>query len=173
MNRFTVSARDVLLSLALALMATFVLLLASASPAHAQPSPNGDARGTAKVTWPKAQRAFQRGDTMRAEDYVLADTVIPWHWASVQPDSTRAITGWVARRTIAVGEFMRSPAVAPAPVIAQGSTVKVLWQDGTLRLTLVGTATNNAALGAPVGVRIDKNRRLDGVAVAPNTVRIR
>jgi flagella basal body P-ring formation protein FlgA len=173
MNRSPVLARDTLMTLAVAMMATFMLLLLNSSVMYAQPSPSGNARGTARVTWPKALRAFQRGDTVRAGDYVLADTVIAWHWTNVQPDSTRAITGWLTRRPIALGEFMRSPAVAPAPVVILGSTVKVLWQDGTLRLTLVGTATNNAPLGGPVGVRIDKNRRLDGVAVAPNTVRIR
>jgi flagella basal body P-ring formation protein FlgA len=36
-----------------------------------------------------------------------------------------------------------------------------------------GVATNTAALGAPVGIRIDRTRRLDGIAVAPNTVRLR
>jgi flagella basal body P-ring formation protein FlgA len=149
-------------------MATLVLLMLNITVVHGQ-----EARGTVRVTWPRALHAFQRGDTVRTGDYVLADTVIAWHWSNTQPDTTRAITGWVARRTIAEGEFLRSPSVAPAPVITIGSTVQVLWQDGSLRLTLTGTATNNAALGAPVGVRIDRNRRLDGVAVGSNTVRLR
>jgi flagella basal body P-ring formation protein FlgA len=51
--------------------------------------------------------------------------------------------------------------------------VAVLYQDGPVRIRLSGVATNTASLGAPVGVRIDATRRLDGIAVAPNTVRLR
>jgi hypothetical protein len=41
-----------------------------------------------------------------------------------------------------------------------------------VRILLTGVATNTAPLGASVGVRIDPTRRLDGIAVAPNTVRL-
>ena len=167
------SALPAVMSLAIALIATFILALLDTAIVSAQPSIAADARGTARVTWPKALHALQRGDTVHAEDYVLADTVIVWHWNSMQPDTTRAIAGWVTHRAIAAGEFLRTPAVAPASVVTLGSAVTVVWLDGSLRLTLKGTATNNAALGAPVGVRIDKNRRLDGIAVAPNTVLLR
>ena len=51
--------------------------------------------------------------------------------------------------------------------------VSVIYQDGPVRILLTGVATNTASLGAPVGVRIDATRRLDGIAVAPNTVRLR
>ena len=128
-------------------------------------------RGMARVTWARALRAMRRGDTLRTEDFSLADTVIMWPW-NTQPDSA-AQAGWLVKRAFIAGEFMRAPSVAPLPVITTGSTVKVLWQDGGVRLTLSGVATNNAALGAPVGVRIDKNRRLDGIAVGANSVRLR
>lgn len=177
--------RDSVTSLLIGILATALLLIVNAPAIHAQTgaaergtaergtAERGTAeRGTARVTWPRAVRAMQRGQTIAASDFVLVDTVIAWHW-NTQPDTTRDIAGWVTRRPIAAGEFLRSPGVAPATLIAMGSEVKVLWQDGSLRLTLKGTATNNAAMGAPVGVRIDKNRRLDGIAVGPNTVRLR
>lgn len=157
-------------SLLVGILATALLLIVNASSVRAQT--NAPARGTVQVTWPRAIHAMPRGQTIAASDFVLVDTVITWPWNS-QPDTVRAIAGWVTRRAIAAGEFLRAPGVAPATLITMGSLVKVLWQDGSLRLTLTGTATNNAALGAPVGVRIDKNRRLDGIAVAPNTVRLR
>lgn len=145
------------------MLATVLLLILSATNVSAQ----------ARMTWPRATRALQRGETLRAEDFVLADTVIAWHWKEPSTDTITAVAGWVTRRPIAEGEFMHTPSIAPANAITMGSTVKILYQDGPVRLTLTGTATNNATLGAPVGVRIDKNRRLDGIAVGPNTVRLR
>jgi flagella basal body P-ring formation protein FlgA len=71
------------------------------------------------------------------------------------------------------GEVLRAPAVAPPPLIESGATVKAIWQDGPLMLVISGVATNAATTGAPVGVRINRTRRLDGVAIAPNTVRLR
>lgn len=187
MNRPPVlSTRDVPLSLGVVVLVTVLLLLHTSAGAQAtafagtavvrtgrRADSTPVAPGTAQVTWPRATRALPRGETLGAGDFTLADTVIAWHWNRVQPDSTRAVIGWVTRRAIAAGEFLRSPSIAPANVVTAGTTVTVLWNDGTLRLTLKGTATNNAALGAPVGVRIDRNRRLDGLAVAPNTVRLR
>jgi flagellar basal body P-ring formation protein FlgA len=173
-------------SLLMGMLATALLLILNVSNARAQNTATDMtsrtvvadaptralARGMVRVTWPRAVRPLSRGQTIAASDYVLVDTVIAWPW-NTPPDTTHAIAGWVTRRAITQGEFLRAPGVAPATMIAMGSSVKVLWQDGTLRLTLTGTATNNAAMGAPVGVRIDKNRRLDGIAVGPNTVRLR
>ncbi len=130
------------------------------------------ARGQRRVTWPVARRALSRGDTVRADDIALMDTTIVWHWNSM-PDTTRAVAGWIVRRTIAAGELLRVPAIMAPPLVAAGATVSAVWQDGPLRLVLTGVATNTASLGAPVGVRIDRSRRLDGVAIAPNTVRLR
>ncbi len=156
---------------------TLALLPAiTASFAHAQPAVVVDsaapvARGLTRVTWARSLHQLRRGDTLRAEDFTLADTVISWKW-SAAPEAAAQV-GWLVKRAFAKGEFMREPAVAPLPVITAGSTVKLLYQEGGVRLTLSGVATNNAALGAPVGVRIDRNRRLDGIAAGPNFVRLR
>jgi flagella basal body P-ring formation protein FlgA len=101
------------------------------------------------------------------------DTTIVWRWNSVAPDTTRALPGWVTRRNIALGEVLRAPAVMPPPAITSGTRVTAIWQDGPLRVVVTGIATNTAAIGAPVGVRIDPTRRLDGIAAGPNTVRLR
>lgn len=166
-------ASDFVTSLLVSVLATVLLLLLNATGASAQSSAQQPALGTARMTWPKATRALLRGEVVRATDFVLADTVIVWTWKAPSTDTMSAVAGWVTRRPIAQGEFMHGPSIAPSSVITLGSPVKVLWQDGNVRLTLTGTATNNAAMGAPVGVRIDRNRRLDGIAVGPNTVRLR
>ena len=129
--------------------------------------------GTVHVRWSIAARPLLRGDTLRAEDIAVIDTVIVWRWSSVSPDTTRAQPGWIARRPIAAGEVLRFPAVSAPPVVSAGTRVSAIYVDGPVRILLTGVATNTAPLGAPVGVRIDHTRRLDGIAVAPNTVRLR
>ena len=125
------------------------------------------------ITVSVAARALVRGDTLQASDITTMDTTIVWRWTSIAPDTTRALPGWVTRRNIALGEVLRAPAVMPPPVITSGTRVTAIWQDGPLRVVVTGIATNTAAIGAPVGVRIDPTRRLDGVAAGPNTVRLR
>ena len=120
-----------------------------------------------------AARALARGDTLQAGDIATMDTTIVWRWNSIAPDTTRALPGWVTRRNVARGEVLRAPAVMPPPAITSGTRVTAIWQDGPLRVVVTGIATNTAAIGAPVGVRINPTRRLDGIAAGPNTVRLR
>jgi flagella basal body P-ring formation protein FlgA len=141
-------------------------------PARMQMQDTASRRGVWRVTLPVARHAMTSGDTVRADDIALLDTTLVWHW-STAPDTNRAIAGWVARRPIRAGELLRAPAIVAPPVVSAGATVTAIWQEGSLRLVLTGVATNSAAVGAPVGVRIDRVRRLDGVAIAPNTVRLR
>lgn len=125
------------------------------------------------ITVSVAARALARGETLQASDIASKDTTIVWRWNSISPDTTRALPGWVTRRHVAEGEVLRAPAVMPPPAITSGSRVTAVWQDGPLRVAIAGVATNTAAIGAPVGVRIDPTRRLDGVAAGPNIVRLR
>ena len=125
------------------------------------------------ITVAVAARALARGETLQADDIATMDTTIVWRWTSLAPDTTRALPGWVTHRNIAPGEVLRAPAVTPPPVITSGTRVTAIWQDGPLRMVLSGIATNTAAIGAPVGVRIDPTRRLDGIAAGPNTVRLK
>ncbi len=126
-----------------------------------------------RVSLTVATRAMARGEALQPADIAVVDTIITWRWNGLAPDTTRALPGWVTRRPIMAGEVLRAPAVSAPPVIAGGATVKAIWQDGPLTLVLSGVATNTASVGAPVGVRIDRTRRLDGIAIAPNTVRLR
>ncbi|MCE2901263.1 MAG: flagellar basal body P-ring formation chaperone FlgA [Gemmatimonas sp.] len=152
------------------------LLVSSAAMLRAQEQPADSTtplrRDQRRVRLTVAARALARGETLRAEDIAHRDTVILWRWNSA-PDTTSALPGWVTRRALAAGEVLRAPAVSAPPVISSGAPVTAIWQDGPLRLVITGVATNAATAGAPVGVRIDRTRRLDGIAVAPNTVRLR
>ena len=145
------------------------MLLASAEMLRAQTTLPRDQRA---VTVAVATRALAAGESLAEGDWTLRDTTIVWRW-NTAPDTTRPAAGWVTRRSIAAGEVLKSPAVVPPPVVTTGAAVTAIWQDGPVRVVLSGTATNTAAIGAPVGVRIDRTRRLDGIAIAPNTVRLR
>lgn len=149
---------------------------AAALANHAQASDTAAAsplrRDQRRITVAVASRALTRGETLRAEDITTVDTIIVWRW-NTEPDTTRALPGWVTRRAIGAGEVLKAPAVTPPPVVTSGTAVTAIWQDGPLRLVIAGVATNTAAIGAPVGIRIDRTRRLDGIAIAPNTVRLR
>ncbi len=153
-------------------LALVVVLAIVAPAAHAQQAAVAP-RGHARVTLAVAARDLARGDTLQASDIAMLDTTIVWRWNESAPDTARVVAGWVTRRPIAVGEVLRAPAVMAPPMVTSGHSVKVIYQDGPVRLVLTGIATNTAPLGAPVGVRIDRTRRLDGIAVAPNTVRLR
>lgn len=160
--------------LAFALFATrnplgAVVLAVSGASVSLQPP----ARGTAHVRVSIARHSLQRGDTLRADDIAIVDTSIVWRWNTIAPDTTRAMAGWIARRAITAGELLRYPAVSAPQVVSAGQSVAVIYQDGPVRIQLAGIATNSASMGAPVGVRIDATHRLDGIAVAPNTVRLR
>lgn len=158
-----------LLSLFAAVVVSLLLPVALRAQ-EASPALRADQR---RVTVTVATRAIARGEPLQTGDIAVKDTVITWRWNGITPDTTRAQAGWVAQRAIAAGDVLRAPAVTPPPVITSGSAVKAIWQDGPLTLVMSGVATNSAALGAPVGIRIDRTRRLDGIAVAPNTVRLR
>lgn len=171
-NRQATLVVTYLVSLLAAVVLSSLLPMAVKAQTSTQTAPSlrADQR---RVSLTVATRDLVRGDTLRAEDIAVKDTVITWRWNGLAPDTTRAQAGWVTRRPIAAGEILRAPAVTPPPVIASGATVTAIWQDGPLKLVMSGVATNSATIGAPVGVRIDRTRRLDGIAVAPNTVRLR
>jgi flagella basal body P-ring formation protein FlgA len=157
------------LALGLALVAPAAAARAQGTVATDAPLPYGQRRVTLAV----ATRALARGDTLAAADVALRDTVIRWPWNGVSPDTVRPAPGWVVQRPIAAGERLRPPGVIPLPVVRAGTRVTVEYRDGPVRLRLSGIATNSAPLGAPVGVRLDPTRRLDGIAVAPNLVRLK
>jgi flagella basal body P-ring formation protein FlgA len=166
------AALATLLAIALVLAAPVLGAQAPlAHPADAVP------RGYVRLTLPVATRDLARGETVREGDVRLVDTLLVWRGASLPSDTTRVVTGWVTRRPVLTGELLRVPAVMPPPVVTLGTRVSAIYQDGPVRLVLSGVATNTAPLGAPVGVRVDDartgTRRLDGIAVAPNTVRLR
>jgi flagella basal body P-ring formation protein FlgA len=138
------------------------------SPEAAAPLPAD--RG---LTWTRAiaTQALVRGDTLRADDFTLRDTTVAR--LPFGADTTRPQAGWLVQRPIAAGEWLRAPAVIARPAVTAGRPVHAIWSDGTVRLAVVAVALNSAPIGGAVALRVGRTRRLDGIAVAPDTVRLR
>ncbi len=186
----TASLRLAVLFAATVCMGVLATMLAPAFTnsllAHGQTAPvsasavGSDARVYARavsappVTWTRAvaTKALVRGDTLRVDDFILADTSYTGR-LPYGVDTTTPQAGWLIRRAIAAGEWLRQPAVAPMPVVTAGQPVHVLWNDGLVQLTVDAVALNSATLGGAVSVRVGRTRRIDGVAIAPDSVRIR
>jgi flagella basal body P-ring formation protein FlgA len=126
------------------------------------------------VPWTRAvaTRALVRGDTLRADDIAIVDTMrhgrLPYG-----VDTTMPRAGWLVQRAIAAGEWLRAPGVAPQPAVTAGRPVTAIWSDGAVRVSVSAVALSSAPIGAAVTVRVGRNRRLDAVVVAPDSVRLR
>jgi flagella basal body P-ring formation protein FlgA len=131
-----------------------LLLLALAPGAAAAQSPAA----------PLAAREIARGAVLVAEDVVFP--------AGVQRDSAGAPVGWVAHRVIAAGEPLRAPAVTAPDLVRVGDAVQAIFASGALELRLVGRAMGAGRAGERVMIRIDTQRRFEGVVVGPRLVRI-
>jgi flagella basal body P-ring formation protein FlgA len=115
-----------------------------------------------------AARRLERGAVLAEEDIERRSAV---HWGP-PPDAPAVTAGWVARRVIPAGEPLRPPAVAPPLLIGAGELVQVIVRRGTVEVTLRARAAGPAAAGERVAVRTEAGRRLEGIAIAPGTVRI-
>lgn len=136
--------------------------------------PYARATSAPPVQWTRAvaTRALVRGDTLRAEDFVLADTAVHGR-LPYGVDTTTPRAGWLVQRAIAPGEWVRMPGVVPVPAISAGGRVTALWSDGSVQLSVSAVALSSAPVGAAVSVRVGRNRRLSAVVIAPDSVRLR
>lgn len=130
-----------------ALSVALVSLIAGASSGSAQ-------------QLPVAAKDLQRGATLEAADILL------------QEGDPTELVGWVTRRVIKEGEVLQAPAVAPADVIRSGDRVQLVWREGSMEIRMTGKAMSSAAPGEKVLVRVDTQRRFEGIAHAPGEVRL-
>lgn len=126
------------------------------------------------VQWTRAvaTRALTRGDTLRADDIAMADTSFQGR-LPYGVDTTTPRAGWRVQRAIAAGEWLRAPGVAPQPAVTAGRPVIAMWSDGDVRVSVSAVALSSAPIGAAVTVRVGRNRRLDAVVFAHDSVRLR
>ncbi len=91
------------------------------------------------------------------------------HWGVPSADTVaRPGTGWDVRRTLRAGEVVTPPAVTAPPIVLAGQPVKLQWESGGVRVSVVGIALNNARAGETVRARLEERpARLTATATAP------
>ncbi|MBW3627776.1 MAG: flagellar basal body P-ring formation chaperone FlgA [Gemmatimonadetes bacterium] len=129
----------------------------------------GRAAGQSESRIAVAARSLPRGAVLQSSDIAYRPST-----GAVQSTASRAepAAGWVTRRMISEGEPLREPAVAPPPLIKAGDAVQVVYRDGSMELRVAGRAMNAAVAGGRVTVRVDTERRFEGVATAAGLVRL-
>ena len=119
-----------------------------------------------------ANRRISRGEILDTTSIALQRTVVWGAPTDTAASEMRAMLGTETRRTLSRGEVVRSSDVIDAPVVFAGDTVTAEFIRDGVRLALVGTALQNASLGARVAIRLDRGRRFAGVATGRHTVRL-
>ena len=119
---------------------------------------------------PVAARALPRGAVLEEKDIAYQPATSPTGAAAGTRPQAEA--GWVTKRVIAAGEPLREPAVAPPALIKSGDVVQVVWTDGKMEVRITGRAMNAATAGGRVTVRVDTERRFEGIAIGAGLVRM-
>ena len=120
-----------------------------------------------------AAHTVPRGAALTSDD-LRSDSLPVW---GLRDSSTTmipiaALVGSETRRVLREGEPVRQADVVQAPVVRVGDTITAEYMRDGVKLALVGTALQNAPLGGRVAIRLDRGRRLAGIAVGRNTVRL-
>jgi flagellar basal body P-ring formation protein FlgA len=87
---------------------------------------------------------------------------------------TRAdLVGKVARRTLLPGQPILPNAVGEPTVVANGSKVRILFEEGALRISALGTALQPGSAGDIISVRnIASGLTVSGTVQADGTVQV-
>lgn len=117
-------------------------------------------------------RPVARGDLISAADL---------DWKNVSPDrlSNMSLTddvqliGAEARRRLSPGRVLTSRDVGPPRLVLRGQPVRVVYAEGGLKLTALGTARDDGAFGEPIRVINPESRmEIHGVATGPQEVTV-
>jgi len=110
--------------------------------------------GATEMRAPSPRAIIYPGDLIRDDMLVDAPLTAP---ASSGPVALGAedIVGMVARRTLLPGQSIPINALAAPRVVRAGSAVKLVYIDGGLEITTVGSALQDGAVGQRVQVRND------------------
>lgn len=123
--------------------------------------------GAAKI--PVAARDLMRGTVLSANDIKWSDTTLT---DGSVPEAANVAPGWVARRVIREGEILREPGVAKPDLVRAGDAVDVIYSTPGVSIRVRGTAIGRGSKGDEVYVKLDNRRRLHGVIMGPNIVRV-
>ncbi len=113
-----------------------------------------------------------RGEPIAAGDLdwiAVAPNKLP-HGAIIEPDD---LIGSEARRRLTPGRVLTGKDVRAPRLVYRGQPVRVIYVNGDLRLTALGTARDDAAIGQIVRVLNPESRlQVQGIATGPAEVTV-
>lgn len=112
-------------------------------------------------------RNLAAGDVIQPEDVVW--TQVQAHQANASgPQDAEQVIGLSARRALRAGSPVAARDLASPQVIARNDTVEVAFVSGGVKLTVMGRATRNAAIGEPVPVlNLASGKTIEAIATGP------
>lgn len=121
--------------------------------------------GVALVT----TRAFAPGHRLATSDFVLRTEELTRLPPTVLVDPQAAL-GQVLASAVAGGVALRAEHLKQPWAVAQGQSVRLLFETQGVRVTAEGKALGNAAPGHPVDVRTASGKVVRGIAREPGVV---
>ncbi len=124
------------------------------------------------VSVPVLTRTLQRGDLISSADL---------DWQTVSPDvlskasltDEQQLIGAEARRRLSPGRILTSRDVGAPLLVLRGKPVRVIYADRGLKLTALGTARDDGALGETIRVvNPDSRLEIQGVATGYQEVTV-
>lgn len=119
-----------------------------------------------------ARGNYQRGKVLKVEDLELVTRDLN----ELPRDAIRSLEeakGRVLRRSLNIGEVVRSTALEEPVVVKKGQTVTIVVENERLRITAIGTAQENGTLGDTIKVaNIDSKKIIQAKVIDKDTVRV-
>jgi flagella basal body P-ring formation protein FlgA len=149
---------------------TAVLLVGAGHPSQQRSIVTGRVFPTVPV--PVMRRAINPGDVIRAEDI---------EWGSAREDQLRAdavtspqqIIGQTPRIRLRPGETIRQGDTQPVVLVNRDSTITIVLDTGSIRLTALGRALDNGSRGQIVRVtNLQSRQTIEGVVAGPDLVTV-
>ncbi|WP_372425119.1 flagellar basal body P-ring formation chaperone FlgA [Salinarimonas chemoclinalis] len=137
---------------------------------RAQAAVSGVARQVVSVA--VLARSIARGEPIRADDLRVERRAVERVPADTRLDAIE-VDGRVARRALTAGTLLRQGDVERPMLVERNGTVLMVYESGSLTLTLRGTARQAGGQGDVVNVENPVSGRIvQGAVIGPGTVRV-
>jgi flagella basal body P-ring formation protein FlgA len=124
------------------------------------------------VEVPVLSRTIGRGERIAAGDLDWIH-LAPGRLPKASLTEASLIIGTEAKRRLRPGKVITNRDVGPPRLVRRGQSVRVIYADGDLRLTTLGTARDDGAFGEPIRVfNPESNLQIQGVATGPDEVSV-
>jgi flagella basal body P-ring formation protein FlgA len=124
------------------------------------------------VTVAVLSRTIQRGERIAIDDLDWID-LDPGGLPEASLTDPDHLIGTEARRRLRPGRVLTNRDVGPPRLVRRGQPVRVVYADGELKLTALGTARDDGAFGEPIRViNAESNLQLQGIATGLDEVTV-